>query len=162
MPTNTTISSTRQNNRTNIMTDSRKPSVSSERRTSSVASESGVARNMSAPPPAPEISHNVSPSSATTGSDKPPPMSNRGKRLVRSPSLPPSSPNVSGRQSFGGGNDGYGTPLFSNLQASKSKHMYEGYEDMKPKSSFVESAFRRWVGADHAKPGTASGDSVQR
>lgn len=30
--------------------------------------------------------------------------------------------------------------------------MYDGYEDMKPKSGFVKTAFRRWVGADHAEP----------
>ena len=137
------------------MTDSRHSSISSER-SSSISSESGAPFSATASAPAPEISpltakdlHNVPANEAdvrrTSVELDAPPRASRGKRL-----------------SFGGGNDGHGTPLFSNLHASKSRHMYDGYEDMKPKAGFVESAFRRWVGADHAKAATEGGVGVHK
>jgi hypothetical protein len=57
-------------------------------------------------------------------------------------------------QSFGGGNDGHGAPLFSNLEAAKQKHMYDGYEDMKPKDGFIGGIYRKLVNAKHATGST--------
>ncbi|KAI5792952.1 hypothetical protein FPQ18DRAFT_408767 [Pyronema domesticum] len=53
------------------------------------------------------------------------------------------------RWSLGGGNDGHGAPLFSNLDASKKKHMFDGCEDIKPKDGFIGGWYRRLVDARH-------------
>ncbi|KAI5776193.1 hypothetical protein EDC01DRAFT_488665 [Geopyxis carbonaria] len=51
------------------------------------------------------------------------------------------------RLSFGGGNDGRGAPMFSKLEASKSKHLSDGYEDMKPPDGYIGGAFKRFINA---------------
>lgn len=53
------------------------------------------------------------------------------------------------RQSFWGGVDGRGKPMFANLKASKRKHMCDGYEDMKPKEGIVGSVYRWLVDGRH-------------
>jgi len=49
------------------------------------------------------------------------------------------------RFSFSSGTDGHGTPMFSNLEAAKARHMSVGYEDMRPKDGFIGTAFRTFV-----------------
>ncbi|KAL7273974.1 hypothetical protein RUND412_003135 [Rhizina undulata] len=55
------------------------------------------------------------------------------------------------RWSFGGGANGQGRPLFANLEASKGKHRYEGYEDIKPPDGYFGAAFKRYVSGRTAK-----------
>lgn len=45
--------------------------------------------------------------------------------------------------------DGRGKPMFANLEASKRKHMWDGYEDMKPKEGFVGGLYRWLVNGRH-------------
>ncbi|KAF8541376.1 hypothetical protein BDD12DRAFT_803808 [Trichophaea hybrida] len=80
------------------------------------------------------------------------PTSGAGARNM--PAENPNPPPRKKRLSLGGGNDGHGAPLFSNLEASKQKHMYDGYEDMKPKDGFVGGIYRKLVNAKHTTGAT--------
>ena len=47
------------------------------------------------------------------------------------------------------GYDGRGAPMFSNLAAAKNKHMYDGYEDMRPPFGLFNATYRKLVNAKH-------------
>jgi len=51
------------------------------------------------------------------------------------------------RLSFGGGNDGRGSPMFANLESARAKPMADGYDDQKPPDGFIGSAFKRFINA---------------
>jgi len=51
------------------------------------------------------------------------------------------------RLSFGGGNDGRGSPMFANLENVRGRHMADGYNDQKPPDGFVGAAFKRFINA---------------
>lgn len=52
-------------------------------------------------------------------------------------------------QSFGGGVDGKGRPLFTSLEASKPKHMTDGFEDMHPPDGPLRRAFKGYINVGH-------------
>ncbi|CUS11578.1 unnamed protein product [Tuber aestivum] len=49
------------------------------------------------------------------------------------------------RLSFGGGNDGRGSPMFANLESARAKHLASGYDDQKPPDGFIGAAFKRFI-----------------
>ncbi|CAZ79261.1 unnamed protein product [Tuber melanosporum] len=80
--------------------------------------------------------------------------------------VPSSAENAAGREikeqvprkkrlSFGGGNDGRGSPMFASLESARAKRMADGYDDQKPPDGFLGATFKRFISA---RPGnTLSG-----
>ncbi|PWW75312.1 hypothetical protein C7212DRAFT_322818 [Tuber magnatum] len=61
------------------------------------------------------------------------------------------------RLSFGGGNDGRGSPMFANLESVRAKHTAGGYDDQKPPDGFFGAAFKRFVTGNPTMRATVPG-----
>ena len=56
--------------------------------------------------------------------------------------------------------DGCGKPMFTTLEASNSKRMNDGYEDMKPKEGLVGGIYRQLVNGKRLPDAKPSADSA--
>lgn len=56
--------------------------------------------------------------------------------------------------------DGCGKPMFTTLEASNSKRMNDGYEDMKPKEGLVGGIYRQLVNGKRLPDAKPNADSA--